>query len=87
MSRTPRVAPAIEAAILRVSRFASWVWLLLIFVIVTSVTLRYVFGAGRIELEELQWHRARQAPGVLGKTGTHPVRQAGSHGNEAQFHT
>jgi len=52
----PRVARAIETAILRVGQFASWIWLLLIFVIVTGVTLRYVFGAGRIELEELQWH-------------------------------
>lgn len=34
----------------------SWVWLLLIFVILCAVVLRYVFGIGRIELEELQWH-------------------------------
>lgn len=34
----------------------SWVWLALLLVIVTNVTLRYVFGAGRIEFEELQWH-------------------------------
>jgi TRAP-type mannitol/chloroaromatic compound transport system permease small subunit len=34
----------------------SWVWLALIGVIVLAVVLRFVFGIGRIELEELQWH-------------------------------
>jgi len=34
----------------------SWVWLALIAVIVCAVVLRFVFGIGRIELEELQWH-------------------------------
>ncbi len=51
---TPRAARAIETAILRVGQLASWIWLLLIFVIVTGVILRFVFDAGRIELEELQ---------------------------------
>ena len=40
----------------RIGRSASWLWLLLLLVIVTNVTLRYAFGEGRIELEELQWH-------------------------------
>jgi len=35
---------------------ASWVWVVLIAVIVLNVTMRYVFGEGRIEFEELQWH-------------------------------
>jgi TRAP-type mannitol/chloroaromatic compound transport system permease small subunit len=34
----------------------SWIWLALLVVIVSNVTLRYAFGAGQIELEELQWH-------------------------------
>ncbi|MBB84381.1 MAG: C4-dicarboxylate ABC transporter permease [Deltaproteobacteria bacterium] len=34
----------------------SWIWLLLIAVIVTAVILRFVFGVGFIQLEELQWH-------------------------------
>ncbi len=34
----------------------SWIWLLLIAVIVTAVVLRFVFGVGFIQLEELQWH-------------------------------
>jgi len=34
----------------------SWLWLLLLFVILLNVILRYVFGEGRIEFEEIQWH-------------------------------
>ncbi|MFK7898613.1 MAG: TRAP transporter small permease subunit [Myxococcota bacterium] len=34
----------------------SWVWLALIAVIGLAVVLRFFFGIGRIELEELQWH-------------------------------
>lgn len=34
----------------------SWVWLVLIAVVVINVTMRYVFGEGRIEFEEIQWH-------------------------------
>lgn len=40
----------------RIGDTASWVWLLLLGVIVFNVTMRYAFGEGRIELEELQWH-------------------------------
>ena len=34
----------------------SWVWIGLIVVIVVNVTMRYLFGEGRIEFEEIQWH-------------------------------
>lgn len=34
----------------------SWIWLLLIGVVVLNVTMRYLFGEGRIEFEEIQWH-------------------------------
>ena len=34
----------------------SYLWLVLLFVIVSNVLMRYVFNEGRIELEELQWH-------------------------------
>lgn len=44
----------------RVIRFVgdsvSWLWLALVLVIILNVTMRYVFGEGRIELEEIQWH-------------------------------
>ncbi len=34
----------------------SWVWLVLLSVIVLNVTMRYLFDEGRIEFEEIQWH-------------------------------
>lgn len=47
-----RVFPLLE----RTGQLASWLWLVLLLVIVGNVILRYVFGEGRIELEEIQWH-------------------------------
>jgi TRAP-type mannitol/chloroaromatic compound transport system permease small subunit len=46
----------LEIALDRIAAAFSWIWLALIGVIVTAVVLRFVFGIGRIELEELQWH-------------------------------
>ncbi len=46
----------IEASLDRITAALSWVWLALISVIVLAVVLRYVFGIGLIQLEELQWH-------------------------------
>ena len=46
----------LDAFARRVGEIVSWVWLLLLAVIVLNVTLRYVFGSGRIEFEEAQWH-------------------------------
>ncbi|MBV1876344.1 MAG: TRAP transporter small permease subunit [Pseudomonadales bacterium] len=34
----------------------SWLWFILMLVIVTNVVMRYLFGMGRIEFEEVQWH-------------------------------
>ena len=34
----------------------SWLWLVLLAVIIGNVILRYVFSQGMIELEELQWY-------------------------------
>ena len=39
-----------------IASILSWVWLILLSVIVLNVTMRYVFGEGRIEFEEIQWH-------------------------------
>lgn len=46
----------IEGFLDRLAAGISWVWLALIAVIGLAVVLRYVFGQGRVELEELQWH-------------------------------
>ena len=39
-----------------IGRTVSWVWVVLMLVIVGNVILRYVFGQGLIVFEEIQWH-------------------------------
>lgn len=39
-----------------VGNLFSWLWLVLLAVIILNVVLRYVFSQGMIELEELQWY-------------------------------
>jgi TRAP-type mannitol/chloroaromatic compound transport system permease small subunit len=51
-----RLSARLDALIRRVGGWISWIWLALLVVIVANVTLRYAFGAGRVEFEELQWH-------------------------------
>lgn len=56
INRGPAIGLRIETSMNRIGAALSWIWLFLIAVIVVSVILRFVFGIGRIELEELQWH-------------------------------
>ena len=51
-----RLSSGIDRVLVRVGDAISWVWLLLVAVIIGNVILRYAFGTGRIEFEELQWH-------------------------------
>lgn len=51
-----RYSSAIDGLIVRLGDFASWIWLLLLLVIVLNVVMRYLFSEGRIEFEEIQWH-------------------------------
>ncbi len=51
-----RFSRIVDTIIIKLGRIVSWVWLLLLGVIVLNVTMRYVFGEGRIEFEEIQWH-------------------------------
>jgi TRAP-type mannitol/chloroaromatic compound transport system permease small subunit len=46
----------IDGWLIAMGRSLSWIWLLLLGVIVINVVLRYVFSEGRVELEEVQWH-------------------------------
>lgn len=46
----------IDPLIERVGRWASWLWIVLLAIIVINVILRYAFGEGRVEFEEIQWH-------------------------------
>ena len=59
-----RLSAGIDRFVGRSGEILSWIWLVLLAVIVVNVTLRYVFGSGRIELEEAQWHL--YAVGFLG---------------------
>ncbi len=52
-TRTSRV---LDAVVKGAGDLLSWVWLILVGVIVLNVTLRYVFGRGYIAFEEIQWH-------------------------------
>jgi len=39
-----------------VGKTTSWIWLVLLGVIVVNVSARHLFSSGRVEFEELQWH-------------------------------
>jgi TRAP-type mannitol/chloroaromatic compound transport system permease small subunit len=51
-----RSSRLIDPLLIRIGAAASWLWLLLLLIIVANVVMRYAFGEGRIELEEIQWH-------------------------------
>lgn len=51
-----RLSARIDRLIRALGDAVSWVWLALLLTIVVNVIMRYVFGEGRIEFEELQWH-------------------------------
>ena len=61
----------IERGLDRVADFVSWIWIVLVLLIVLTVIMRFVFGSGRIELEELQWHLYAVGflTGIVGCTG------------------
>ena len=50
------VSKAIDGLLRRIGDVLSYIWAVLLAVIVINVLLRYAFSEGRIELEELQWH-------------------------------
>jgi TRAP-type mannitol/chloroaromatic compound transport system permease small subunit len=47
-----RIDPLLAA----IGQLVSWLWLLLLIIIVGNVFMRYAFDQGRIEFEEIQWH-------------------------------
>jgi TRAP-type mannitol/chloroaromatic compound transport system permease small subunit len=51
-----RLSTFTRRAYQRLLQGLSWIWLVLTAVVVLNVTMRYVFGEGRIEFEEIQWH-------------------------------
>lgn len=46
----------VDPWLIRIGRWTSWLWVALLAVIVLNVVLRYAFGEGRVEFEEIQWH-------------------------------
>jgi TRAP-type mannitol/chloroaromatic compound transport system permease small subunit len=51
-----RLSRAIDPLIEAIGRGVSWLWVVLIGVIMVNVVMRYVFNLGLIVFEELQWH-------------------------------
>ncbi len=50
------ISNAVDNLVRRIGEAASWVWVVLLAVIIINVSARYAFGQGRIEFEEIQWH-------------------------------
>lgn len=46
----------LDGFVRRLGDAVSWIWIALLGIVVLNVLLRYVFGEGRIEFEEIQWH-------------------------------
>lgn len=53
---TTMISRFLDRVIDRIGVFFSWIWLLLVGVILVQVILRYGFNQGSIKLEEVQWH-------------------------------
>jgi TRAP-type mannitol/chloroaromatic compound transport system permease small subunit len=52
---------SIDAAMAWIGKAASWLWLIVVGIIMWAVIGRYAFGQGSITLEEWQWHVAGAA--------------------------
>jgi TRAP-type mannitol/chloroaromatic compound transport system permease small subunit len=51
-----RFSRGVDRILRRLDGWLGWIWLVLLVVIVLNVVLRYAFGQGRVEFEEIQWH-------------------------------
>lgn len=51
-----KFAAALDNFIIRIGRYSSSLNVILIAAIIIQVVMRYVFGMGLVQLEELQWH-------------------------------
>ena len=51
-----RFSAGVDDLLVSIGKAISYIWLILLGVIVVNVLMRYAFSEGRIELEELQWH-------------------------------
>lgn len=55
LPQTP-LSRRLDALVRGIGDAVSWLWIVLLAVVVLNVVLRYLFGEGRIEFEEIQWH-------------------------------
>ena len=46
----------VDRLLIAIGNAVSWIWVVLLVVIVCNVVLRYALAEGRIEFEEIQWH-------------------------------
>lgn len=53
---TTMISRFLDGILDRIGHIASWIWIVLVGVILFQVILRYVFNQGSIMLEEVQWH-------------------------------
>ncbi len=51
-----RISRVLDRIIIAIGEGSSWIWTILMLLIVYQVTQRYVFGLGSIKLEEAEWH-------------------------------
>lgn len=51
-----RLSRALDRIVAFIGESSSWIWTILMFLIVYQVVQRYVFGLGSIRMEEMQWH-------------------------------
>src|SRR6056297_1213602 len=54
--RDTKLSHIIDLVVGMIGAAFSWLWIVLLAVIIGNVILRYVFSQGMIELEELQWY-------------------------------
>ena len=51
-----RVSDGLDRIVSTISRGSSWLWLVVVGIILYTVIGRYAFGSGSVRLEELTWH-------------------------------
>ena len=55
LPETP-ISRVLDRIVTFVGEASSWIWTILMLLIIYQVTQRYVFGLGSIKMEEMQWH-------------------------------
>lgn len=55
------ISHALDRMLVLIGKAASWLWLVVVGIIIYAVVGRYAFGQGSVTLEEWQWHIASAA--------------------------